>query len=523
MQTVQPAAPMAAAPSQSTRNHAAAEHIRGSSLLLAGRFVAYGLEFAAQVLLVRYLSKSDFGALSYALSIVVLLEGIVVLELPNTLARFIPLYRERKAYSLLMGSIILGLATVAGLGVLMAAGLFTAIGPLGLKPTDDPRALALLVALALLIPLEGLDTLLTALFATLSRAAQIAFRQVLTPALKLGVVVALMLLGADVAFVAAGYVVAAAVTLLIYAWMLLRSIGEQPWFAEWHPRRPAFPAREVFGFALPLLASTLVWMLMESSDAVLLGYFLNVDAVASFRAVLPIPRVLSTLTLTFAVLYTPMAARLYARGEHGELAEFYRRVALWMTVLTFPMFAMAFSFARATTAGVYGARYADSAPIMAVLSLGYYCFAITGFNGLTLKIYKQLRYSVGVDIAAAILNVIVNLTLIPRYGAIGAAIGTAGTMVVHNALKQYGMWRYLRVNLFQQPYTRIYAALFVVALALLGLQSVLPASLLVALPLSAAASLLVLWIARDALEIDATFPELRRWPVVGSVLRWWLK
>jgi O-antigen/teichoic acid export membrane protein len=523
MQSVQPAAPVTAAPLHSTRNNAAAEHIRGSSLLLVGRFIAYGLEFAAQVLLVRYLSKSDFGALSYALSIIILLEGIVVLELPNTLARFIPLYRERKAYSMLMGSIALGLATVAGLGALLAAGLYAAVGPLELQLTGDPRALTLLIALALLIPLEGLATLLTALFATLSRATEIAFRQVLTPALKLGVVLALMLLQADVAFVATGYVVAAAVTLLAYAWMLLRSFGKQPWLAEWRPRRLVFPAREVFGFALPLLASTLVWMLMESSDALLLGYFRNVDAVASFRAVLPIPRVLSTLTLTFAVLYTPLAARLYARGEHGELAELYRRVALWMTVLAFPVFAMAFSFARATTTGIYGERYADSAPIMALLSVGYYFFAVTGFNGLTLKIYKQLRYSVSVDIAAAILNVAVNLVLIPRYGTLGAAIGTSGTLLVHNALKQYGLWRYLHVNLFQLPYTKIYAALFVVALALLGLQSVLPASLLIAIPLSAAGSLLVLWIARDALEIDATFPELRRWPVVGAFLRWWLR
>ena len=74
---------------ETAQSAAAIQHMRGSSLLLVGRFFAYGLEFAAQVLLVRYLTKSDFGAFSYALSIVVLLEGIAVLELPNTLARLV--------------------------------------------------------------------------------------------------------------------------------------------------------------------------------------------------------------------------------------------------------------------------------------------------------------------------------------------------------------------------------------------------------------------------------------------------
>lgn len=507
-----------AAPSAAT-----AEHLRGSSLLLAGRFLAYGLEFIAQVLLVRYLAKSDFGAFSYALSVVVVLKSIAILELPNTLARFLPLYRERRDYGSLMGSVALAVGAIAGVAGLLVAGTYLAVGPLGFKPTDDPQALLLLLALGLLVPLEGLDALATALLATLAGAAPIAFRQVLASALKLGVVLALLFAGADVYFLATGYVAVSALGLLVYAWSLLRTFRRQAWLPRWRPRQLSFPVREIFGFALPLLASTLVWVLMESADAILLGFFQNSEAVANFRAVLPLPRVLATLTLTFGVLYTPLAARLYARGEHEELADLYRRVALWMTVLSFPIFALTFAFARATTIGLYGARYADAAPIMALLALGYYCFALTGFNGLTLKIYRQLRFAVSVDIAAAVINLAVNLVLIPRWGAVGAAVGTGGTMVVHNLLKQYGLWRYLGINLFQRRYIRAYAGLLAVALALLGLQLALPASLWVALPLSAVASLLVLWLARASLALEAVFPELQRWPWAAAIARTWLR
>lgn len=497
---------------------ATGEHLRGSSLLVGGRCIAYSLEFIAQILLVRSLSVSDFGALSYALSIIVVFKSLAILELPNTLARFIPIYRERQAYGRLIGAVALGLAVAAGVGGLLSAGIYFGIGQLGMKPTDDPRALVLLMALALLIPLEGMDALLTALLATLSGAAQIAFRQVLSPALKLGVVLLLILWKTDVVFLATGYVIATAISLLVFAWLFLRAFAAQSWFRKQQLRMMSFPIGEVFGFALPLLASTLAWLLMESSDAVLLGFYQNTAAVASFRAVLPFPHVLTTLTLTFAVLYTPLASRLYARGEHDAVADLYRRVALWMTVLTFPIFAMAFGFARSTTVGLYGPRYADSAPIMALLSLGYYFFAVTGFNGLTLKIYKKLRYAVGVDIAAAIINLLLNVVLIQRWGVMGAATGTAVTMIVHNALKQYGLWHYLGINLFQRSNIPVYASLFAVALGLAGLQMALPANLWVALAVSILASVAVLWLARGSLQIGAVFPELRRWPLAAIFL-----
>ena len=44
-------------------------HVRGSSLLVVGRIVTLLLTTATQVVVVRALTKSDFGAFSYALSL----------------------------------------------------------------------------------------------------------------------------------------------------------------------------------------------------------------------------------------------------------------------------------------------------------------------------------------------------------------------------------------------------------------------------------------------------------------------
>lgn len=63
-------------------------------MLLVGRFVSLGMNSAVQILIVRYLSKSDYGAFGYALSVVSLASVLVVLGLDKTITRFLPICQE---------------------------------------------------------------------------------------------------------------------------------------------------------------------------------------------------------------------------------------------------------------------------------------------------------------------------------------------------------------------------------------------------------------------------------------------
>lgn len=506
--------------SQSTNHSAATQHIRGSSLLLAGKVLALALDFGAQVLLVRYLSKTHFGAFSYALATVMFFQGLAMFEMPNTVARFVPLYRERKQYRAMFGTLVLAFGVVVGLGTLSSLAIHAGLTLFGLKPSDDPQAIRLLLILAALIPLQGLDNVFTTLFASFGSTRAVFLRQsMLGPGLKILLVAVLIGLKTDVIFLAQGYLAASAIGVLMYAWMFGRMLRRQGWLKERHARQFSYPVRELFGFATPMLVTALVWRLMESSDALLLGYFQGPEAVAMFRVVLPLAQLNQAVILTFSTLYMPLAVRLYAREDHAQLSDLYWQTTLWMTVLSFPIFALTFSFARSMTIGIYGPQYVDSVAILVILSLSYFFHTALGFNGLTLKVFGKLRYAVSADIAAAVLNVTINLLLIPRWGAVGAAIGTASAMIVHNVLKHFGLWSYTGITLFPRKYVGIYATIFGVALILLGLQAVLPASILIALPLGAVAGLVVLWSSRHLLQVDTMFPELRRLPIVRTILQ----
>jgi O-antigen/teichoic acid export membrane protein len=250
----------------------------------------------------------------------------------------------------------------------------------------------------------------------------------------------------------------------------------------------------------------------------MLGYFGDARDVADYRVVQPAAHLNVLVMTSFTLLFTPMAARLFARDDKAGIQELYWRTAVWIAVFTFPVFAATFALSHTLTVGMFGERYASSAPILALLSLGYYFSAALGFNGLTLRVYGLVRYSVVIAVLAAIANVALNLVLIPRYGALGAGIGTCLTLVVHNLLKQAGLRKGTGISVLHRRHLRVYAVIVAAAGVLLALQRLLDPGFVASLALVAAASLAVLGFTRRSLQIGDTFPELLRIPVVRALL-----
>ena len=495
------------------------KQIRGSSLLFVGKLVTMVIHFGSQLLIVRYLSKSDFGAFAYALSFVTLGQAIATLGLDRAITRFVPIYEERGERGKALGTLVFVSAAVLSLGVAM---LIVAIGLRGAilgSLVDSGLAVSLLVILIVLAPIQALDSILMGMFAVYSRPRAIFFRKyLLEPGLRLIVVLLLIGTGAGVRGLALGYVAAGAVGVIVYTGILVRLLRETALLSRVAIRSIRFPIREVLGFTIPVLTSDLVYLVMNTSDAILLGRFGTVSDVAALRVIQPAARLNQVVFTSFALLFTPVAARLFARGHREGLDHLYWTTAVWIAVLTFPLLILTAPLARPVTTFLYEPRYAGSGIYLTLLGFAYYANAALGFNGLTLKVVGRLRYIVVINILAAVGNLAINLILIPIYGPLGAAIGTTFTLLVFNTMKQLGL-RSTGVRLLPVELRRLYLAILAVPAALLVLQQTLDPPLIVGLVLGGLGSLAVLRMARPALRADETFPWLTRLPVIRSLVR----
>lgn len=496
-----------------------AKHIRGSTLFVFGRGLSMVANFLVQVLIVRYLPTEAYGAFTYALSFVNLGETLVTLGIDRAVGRFLPIYEERGQWGRLFGTIGLVLGTIAGLGLMLVVLVVGLQGVLLGVLIDDARAVGLVVILAVLAPIQALDTVLTAMFAVFASPRTIFVRRyLLTPALRITIAMLLIAGGLGVEFLAWGYVATGVIGVSVYGVVLITLMRRRGLLVHLQGTRLELPAAELYAYTLPLLTTDLVYLLMNTSDAIILGAFHGVDAVASLRVVQPLAGLNQIVVSSFTLLFTPAAARLFAREDRAGMRELYWQTAIWIAVFSFPLFVITTSLAYPVTTTLYEQRYADSALVLALLAVGRYVDAALGFNGLTLRVFGNMRAVVGVNLVAAATNLGLNLALIPPFGALGAAASIALTLVTYNIAKQLALHRVAGIPVFEFAYARVYLAIVAATAALALIQAVIEPPVLVGVGLAGLASLLVLLLSRDLLRIGATFPELRRVPLARFII-----
>ena len=497
---------------------AISSQLRGSSLLTLGKLLAVAANLGIQVLIVRYLTKSAYGAFAYALSLVTMLSTLITLGIQRAIPRFAAMYDEKGEYGKLAGTFVLQLGTIGVLG--LSAILFT----LGLRQwltnsvIGDAEVVGVLTILVLLAPLQALDSTALSVFAVYSRPRAIFFRRyVVTPALRFAVVAVLIAGGLDERALALGWVLIGAAGLGIYAVMLRDLFSTQHLGSKLRSKSFEIPYREVLGFALPLLTTDVLFVLLNTADVVLINRYGSTADVGSFRAVQPAAKMNQFVMTSFALLYTPVVARHFSRGDRAGVSDLYWRTASWITVLTFPVLILTFSLSGPLTETLFGAEYSGSAVFMALLAVGYYFNAALGFNGLTVKTYGRVGYSVAISSAAAVTNVVLNVLLIPRYGPMGAALGTLATLVAHNLLKQLGLRLGTGIPLFRLSSLPLYTTVVVGAGGLYLLVERFDLSLATAGLPAVLTVVAVVAVARRDLQVEDTFPELARLPVIGRL------
>jgi O-antigen/teichoic acid export membrane protein len=493
--------------------------IRGSSLLLAGRLLSVAAKMGAQVLVVRYLTTSEYGAWAYALAAVAFLGGFATLSLDRAVGRFAAIYHQERQYDRFFGVIALVLGTVCVTGVLFVAALHVFPDAFGRLTGNDPVTLGLLLVMIFLVPLEALDTLLIALFATFGRPRAIFVRRyVITPAVQLSVVLLLILMSADVRFLAYGYVAGAVLGVLVSLWLLFTILREQDLLRHVRPGSIRVPFRELLSFSVPLMTSDWVTVLTSSSGALLLGYLYTSEHVGLLTVVMPVALLNLLVMQSFHLLFIPLASRLFAQGDLASIESLYWRTSLWIAVLTFPLFAVTFGAALPLTVLLFGERYAAAAPVLAILAVGQYVQAALGFNGSTIKVLGRVRLLVGINLAVAALNVALALVLVPLFGVPGAAVTLTVTVIIHNLCKQAGLRSAGGFRMLDERYRA--PVLTIVA----GFAALLPLPLLGvrnAFVLTAAAAAVSVWVVlrtRRQLDVGDVFPEIERHPLVKRLL-----
>jgi O-antigen/teichoic acid export membrane protein len=382
--------------------------VTNTSWLLGERILRVCVNLAVGIYVARYLGPGNFGALSYALSFTGLFSVFVLLGLPRILIR--ELVRTPEQTGRLLGTA----GGLMALGGLAALGLLAATVPaLDISPVE--RWMILIIGSGLVFQAGNV---LEFHFQAVMQTRQVATAQALQLGVSALVRIALILARADLVWFAAAAALDNCLTACTLTIQYRRSrLTAQPW------RFSTTTAVALLKNAWPLMLSTIAVTVYMKVDQVMLRSILGADAVGQYAAAVRISEGWYFIPVAITAAVFPAVLNARQAGNDAYLAKIQSlfNVMVWLAVaIALPM---TFLSGIVVTL-LYGSAYLPAAPILTV----HIWAAVFVFTNNALQqwyIAEGLEKLAAVRTGAGlILNIALNLLLIPAYGAIGAAWAT---------------------------------------------------------------------------------------------------
>jgi len=238
-------------------------------------------------------------------------------------------------------------------------------------------------------------------------------------------------------------------------------------------RRPQISGaflKECLRFGVPLVGFELASYLLKIADRYLVKIFLGSEAVGIYSLAYNLCSYLND-ALFFAVWYAvyPIYMELWQKQGEAATARFLTKASTYLLLLALPVIWGFSALSHDAIAFVASEKYLGAVPFVPYLLLGMIFWGFVPIFGAGLYIHKQTKVIAALTFAALILNVGLDLYLIPRYQLFGAAIGTLVSYAFLISLVVWKAFPYLRVVIEGKMLAKSLAASIVMYAVLVNL------------------------------------------------------
>src|SRR6266496_3115086 len=198
-------------------------------------------------------------------------------------------------------------------------------------------------------------------------------------------------------------------------------------------------ARQLIGYSAPISAYQLINAFIARLDLIMLGYFagrapgVTLATVGIYAAVIGTANGLRKVNQAFNPIFMPVVAGMTATGDHELAAHTYARLAQWMLWILLPLVAV-MALAGGTILLIYGSAFQQGSAWLGIVALASAINAFVALGETVIMVQRPrlnlLHSSITCAVAAGGL-----LWLIPRLGAMGAALGILLPYIVQGILR----------------------------------------------------------------------------------------
>lgn len=263
----------------------------------------------------------------------------------------------------------------------------------------------------------------------------------------------------------------AGMSVLAYAasWILATAAA---WFAWRRETKPfghlgAEPGevRDLLRYGGPRAPAALLSQLLFWTDYFVLSYFvghrtatshagLTAQGLGVYAAAVRVAQALVLFLIAVNYMFSPFVADLHARGERRRLDGLYKSLTRWTLAGTIPLLLL-LVIVPGPVLLIFGRSFGSGVTALRILLIGQIVNVAVGSVGFILIMVGRTGWDLLVYAASFLLDLVLAIVLVPRFGPQGAAVAQAATLAASNALRLYLVWRFVHIQPFNRHYVRL--------------------------------------------------------------------
>lgn len=416
---------------------------RMALIAFAIRIISAGIAFVSQIILARLMGEFEYGIFAFVWVLVVVFGNLSCLGFHTAVIRFLPQHQNRGESEL-----VRGLNWTARMVAMLSATILAVSGLAFVSVFDTliPDYWMVPVFLGLFtLPMIALGDVLDGTARANGWAVTaLSPTYIIRPLLILSLMLLTVWLGqprsartAMEAALAATYLT----TLFQFVRMTIRlrrqmgrgalSFALSPWFR----------------FSLPLFLVDGIGFLLTNADVVVVGFYLPPDQVAVYYAAAKTIALVQFVYFSVKAAAAPRFAGILAEQNQAALAGFAVEAARWSF---WPALGVGLSVLAVgdILLGLFGPAFTSGYPLMVILFAGILAKALVGPGEVLLNMAGRQSLCVAIYATVLLFAIILNVVLVPQFGLYGAALSTAGAMMLEATLLHIVVRRTLGIVIF---------------------------------------------------------------------------
>lgn len=420
-----------------------------AALIFGATLLSQGLGFLTRVTMARYLPVDGYGNVVIGLSVLNLFGIVALAGMPDAVSRYIPRQETANERRNILTS---ALQIVGALSIFLAIGIYLAAELLATSVFGNDGLVWIIRIFAGILPFYAVFKVSLGGFRGYEKTyPQVVLQKVLRPALQLAGIILFVMLGYGTTGIAFAYALAF-ILVSIVGVLLLYHVGEIS-LKDITRQAHTDQSRELLTFSVPLAASGAITVIAKHSDLILLGVFKSSTAVGiyevAFRMAMFVPLI---FTLPVGYLFQPIMSKFDDNSDHLKMEQLYTVIIRWVIIATFPVFILFFLFPEQSLVFFFGEEYSGGKLALQILLTGFIISLLPGLTNSFLISVGETKVLMYISAGTMVLNVLLNVILIPIYGIIGAAIATTTAQIINNAFQSLIIYRYYGFHPYKYKY-----------------------------------------------------------------------